>query len=225
MNGTKAVVAAGKSYRLPLTALYILWGLGLVWGLIYANNTIYAAILAQPPHMDPYWNDLVSDAVLLFAALFPAVLLPGFFGYSLGEITRYWKMLLGMAAFFVVAPLLYRALMGATPFGANTWFFEGIVVPVAEEGCFRGLLLSVLLWGFGKLYSARTAGALALVLSTLIFASAHLNNLGHYPAGFILFQVGFSTVLGLAFGYTRLKAGSLYPAILLHALFNLAGTL
>jgi membrane protease YdiL (CAAX protease family) len=92
-------------------------------------------------------------------------------------------------------------------------------------GCFRGLLLSVLLWGFGKLYSARTAGALALVLSTLIFASAHLNNLGQYPAGFILFQVGFSIILGLAFGYSRLKTGSLYPAILLHALFNLAGTL
>jgi membrane protease YdiL (CAAX protease family) len=59
----------------------------------------------------------------------------------------------------------------------------------------------------------------------MIFASAHLNNLGHYPTGFILFQVGFSTIVGLAFGYIRVKTGSIYPAILLHALFNLAGTL
>jgi membrane protease YdiL (CAAX protease family) len=36
---------------------------------------------------------------------------------------------------------------------------------------------------------------------------------------------GFSTILGLAFGYTRVKTQSSYPAIILHALFNLAGTL
>ena len=48
-----------------------------------------------------------------------------------------------------------------------------------------------------------------------IFATAHLNNLGAYPTGFILFQVGFSIVLGRAFAYTRLKAESIYPAIVL----------
>ena len=58
-----------------------------------------------------------------------------------------------------------------------------------------------------------------------IFSTAHLNNLGHYPTGFVLFQVGFSTIVGLAFGYTRVKTGSIYPAIIMHALFNLAATL
>ena len=130
-----------------------------------------------------------------------------------------------MAVFFVGAPLLYHLIMGETPFGANTWFFEGIVVPFAEEGFFRGILLSMLLWGFGQIYSTTTAKWLTITFSTLIFSTAHLNNLGHYPTGFILFQVGFSTILGLAFGYTRIKTGSIYPAIILHALFNLAGTL
>lgn len=54
--------------------------------------------------------------------------------------------------------------------------------------------------------------------------AAHLNNLGDYPTDFILFQAGYSTILGLAFGYTRIKTESIYPAIILHALFNLAGT-
>jgi len=130
-----------------------------------------------------------------------------------------------MAIFFVAAPLIYRLVMGETPFGANTWFFEGVVVPFAEEGFFRGILLSLLLWGFAKIYSSRVAEITTILLSSLIFASAHLNNLGDYPTGFILFQVSFSIILGLAFGYSRVRTGSIYPAILLHSMFNLAGTL
>jgi membrane protease YdiL (CAAX protease family) len=152
---------------------------------VYANNTIYQ-VLSEQPHASPV-NDLLSDAVFLFVAFMPAVLLPGFFGYRLGSMAQHWKLFLGMAIFFTVTPLLYRLLAGETPFGANTWFFEGVVVPLAEEGVFRGVLLSVLLWGFSKIYSPRTAALLTLILSTLIFASSHLNN-GHYPTSFILFR-------------------------------------
>lgn len=207
------------------SALYVLWGVVLVWGVALANNLIYPVISGQMLHVHTYVNDIFSDLVYLFVAFMPIVWAPKFFGYQLGAIIKHWKMLLGMAAFFVGAPLLYRLILGETPFGANTWFFEGVVVPLAEEGFFRGILLSMLLWGFGKLYQATTADWLTIIFSTLIFATAHLNNLGHYPTGFILFQVGFSTIVGFAFGYTRVKTGSIYPAILLHALFNLAGTL
>ena len=197
----------------------------LVWSVVYANNILYPVITTQLPHVPGYLNDIFSDVVFLFAAFVPAVWAPKFFGYQLGSIAKHWKMLLGMAVFFVGAPLLYRLIFGATPFGANTWFFEGVVVPLAEEGFFRGILFSILLWGFGKLYESNIANLLTLIFSTLIFATAHLNNLGDYPTGFILFQVGFSTIVGLSFGYARLKTDSIYPAILLHALFNLAGTL
>lgn len=212
-----------KIKTLLSTILLIFWGLVFTWGVVYANNSIYQVLSAQP-HASIV-NDILSDAVFLFVAFMPAVLLPVFFGYQLGSLAQHLKLFLGMAIFFVAAPLLYRLLAGETPFGANTWFFESFVVPLAEEGVFRGVLLSVLLWGFGKLFSTQTAGLLTLVISTLIFASSHLNNLGHYPTGFILFQVGFSTIVGLAFGYIRIKTTSIYPAILLHALFNLAGTL
>jgi membrane protease YdiL (CAAX protease family) len=207
------------------SAAYILWGVILVWGVAFANNTIYPVISTQFPHVHSHINDIFSDVVYLFVAFMPVLWVPKFFGYQFGTISKHWKLLLGMTIFFVSAPLLYRLILGETPFGANTWFFEGIVVPLAEEGFFRGILLSMLLWGFGKRYKATTADWLTILFSTMIFASAHLNNLGHYPTGFILFQVGFSTIVGLAFGYTRVKTGSIYPAILLHALFNLAGTL
>lgn len=206
------------------SGLYILWGVVLVWGVVFANNIIYEVISRQNPHVHIFINDIFSDAVLLFVAFMPVVWVPKFFGYQLGTISKHWKMLPGMTAFFVGAPLLYRLIVGETPFGANTWFFEGVVVPLAEEGFFRGILLSMLLWGFRDMYKESTAGWLTVIFSTLIFATAHLNNLGDYPTGFILFQVGFSAILGFAFGYTRVKTDSIYPAIVLHALFNLAGT-
>ncbi len=212
-----------KTKTIIFTVLYILWGLALVWGAIYANNTIYQA-LSQKPH-NIYINDILSDAVLLFLGFMPVLWAPRFFGYQIGTMAKHWKLLLGLTIFFLGAPLIYRLLVGSTPFGANTWFFEGVVVPLGEESLFRGILVSMMLFGFGKLYPERTAGILTVLLSTVVFASAHLNNLGHYPTGFILFQVGFSTLVGLAFGYSRVKTGSIYPAIILHALFNLAGTL
>ena len=207
------------------SALYILWGVVLVWGAVFANNTIYPVISTRSPNVHTHINDILSDAVFLFAAFMPVFWAPRFFGYQFGDISKHWKILLGLAVFFVGAPLLYRLILGETPFGANTWFFEGVVVPLAEEGFFRGVLLSMLLWGFGKIYEASTASILTLIFSTLIFSTAHLNNLGHYPTGFILFQVGFSAIVGLALGYSRIKTGSIYPAIFLHALFNLTGTL
>jgi membrane protease YdiL (CAAX protease family) len=207
------------------SASYILWGIILVWGVAFANNTIYPVISTRFPDVPSYINDIFSDAVYLFAAFIPVFWAPQFFGYQFGNISKHWKMLLGMTVFFIGAPLLYRLIVGETPFGVNTWFFEGVVVPFAEEGFFRGILLSMLLWGFGKLYAAKTTDILTIIFSTLIFSTAHLNNLGHYPTGFVLFQVGFSTIVGLAFGYSRVITGSIYPAILVHALFNLAGTL
>lgn len=207
------------------SALYILWGLVLVWGVVSADNIIRPVLAAQMRHVHPFVYDIASVSVMLFVAFMPVIWAPKFFGYQPGTISKHWKMLLWMTLFFIGAPLLYRIILGETPFGANTWFFEGVVVPLEEEGFFRGILLSMLLWGFRDMYKESTADWLTILFSTLIFSTAHLNNLGDYPTGFILFQVGFSMILGFAFGYTRVKTGSIYPAILLHALFNLAGTL
>ena len=212
-----------KIKKIVFTILFIFWGLLLVWGSIYFNNIVYQS-LSHKPH-NTYLNDILSDVVLLFLGLMPVFWARRFFGYQMGDIAKHWKLLFGLALFFIGAPLIYRLVAGSTPFGANTWFFEGVVVPLAEESLFRGILFSSMLWGFGQLYPERTAKTWTLILSTIVFASSHLNNLGHYPTGFILFQVGFSLILGLAFGYSLLKTRSIYPAFALHALFNLAGTL
>ena len=192
---------------------------------MYVGDIVYEVVSRQHPHVPSFVNDIFSDVVVSFIAFMPILWAPKFFGYQYGTISKHWQMLLGMTIFFVGAPLLTRLIVGETPFGANTWFFEGVVVLLAEEGLMRGILVSMFLWEFGKLYEESTADWLTILSSTLIFVSAHLNDLGHYPTDFILFQLGFSTIVGLAFGYNRVKTQSIYPAIVLHALFNLAGTL
>jgi hypothetical protein len=87
---------------------------------VFANNVIYNAVSRQYPHVHTYINDIFSDAVLLFVAFMAVIWAPRFFGYQLGTISKHWKMLIGMTAFFVGAPLLYRLIVGETPFGMNT---------------------------------------------------------------------------------------------------------
>ncbi|WP_343564736.1 CPBP family intramembrane glutamic endopeptidase [Kiloniella sp. b19] len=77
-----------------------------------------------------------------------------------------------------------------------------IIAPVLEEIIFRGLLL-----GWLELKMSRLK---ALMVSSLAFALVHGAPL-LVPALF---------VAGMGFGFARQKAKSLWPAIVLHAIFN-----
>jgi membrane protease YdiL (CAAX protease family) len=213
-----------RTKTILLTILNFAWAILLALGVNFANPPVFSALLERYPGVHNFVVDIFSDATWLFVAFIPAVCCPRFFGYQMGSIGQHRKMLLWMLAFFAGAPLIYRLLAGGTPFSANTWFFEGIVVPLAEEGVFRGVILTMLLWGLGSLYSPRTGQILAVAGSTLIFAVMHLGNIGSYPTGLILFQVFYSMIFGLLFGISRVKTNSVYPAIALHAVVNLVAT-
>jgi membrane protease YdiL (CAAX protease family) len=81
-----------------------------------------------------------------------------------------------------------------------------VIAPVLEELLFRGLILQ----GFAQRYG----GAKALWLSALLFSAAHANV--HQFLGTLPF--------GLLAGWLVLRTGSLWPAMVAHALFN-AGAL
>lgn len=96
-----------------------------------------------------------------------------------------------------------RVLRGR-PFGEQVAVALGVtfLAPLGEEFLFRGYLLRVLRARYGTL-----AG---LVVSSALFAVMHLN-----PASLVaLFG------LGLLFGLLRIASGSLFPALLAHALQN-----
>ncbi|NTW43574.1 MAG: hypothetical protein HGB14_03865 [Anaerolineaceae bacterium] len=85
------------------------------------------------PDVHIFVYDIFSDAVWLFVALIVAVWSPRFFGYQIGDIIKHKKMLVVLTAIFLLIPIFYRFIAGDTPFSTNTWFFEGVVVPIAEE--------------------------------------------------------------------------------------------
>lgn len=92
-----------------------------------------------------------------------------------------------------------------------------ILVPIAEETLFRGLL-------FGQLYKLHPL--LGYVLSILIFAAVHV-------VGYIGTQDAFTLFIsllqympaGLIFGIVYAESGTLVAPILLHSFFNLIATL
>jgi len=89
----------------------------------------------------------------------------------------------------------------AAPFVANFVVVVG-VAPVVEELTYRGL-------GFAAVRDSYGTGA-AVVVTALAFGLAH----GLFVALPVL------TIFGLILAWLRLQTGSIYPTIMLHALFN-----
>lgn len=121
----------------------------------------------------------------------------------------------------VLAPGLYVVISAALAMLPDAWLesymeaSEGIdsgtvagviavalVAPVVEEVIFRGLMMNRL--------SRVMPGWLAVVISAAVFGVCH----GH-PIWF-----AYAFVLGAVFGFIDLRAGSIWPSILGHLVFN-----
>lgn len=89
----------------------------------------------------------------------------------------------------------------AVPFAAN-FVVVALVAPVVEELTYRGL-------GFAALRSAFGVGA-ALAVTSLAFGLAH---------GLVV-GLPVLTIFGAILAWLRLRTDSLYPPIVLHAVFN-----
>jgi membrane protease YdiL (CAAX protease family) len=87
---------------------------------------------------------------------------------------------------------------------------------IQEETIFRGLIQSVV---GRKLDGAAIGGRLsaAAVIVAILFAVVHV------PMG--IFTVGAAFFVGLLAGELRVRSGSLVPAIIVHALVNIVGTI
>jgi hypothetical protein len=121
----------------------------------------------------------------------------------------------GMAAMSIIIMLLrgepvenpqVQALTGGQPFTALTFVMlfvlVAVLVPIAEELFFRGMLYPLLRQHWGA------TGA--VIISAWIFAAAH----------FILILFPSFLLVGLLLGLLREKSGSLLPCILFHAIQN-----
>lgn len=97
---------------------------------------------------------------------------------------------------------------GITTYGLM-WVISTLVLPpLVEEAGFRGL-------GLTYLERAGVPFAVANIVQALAFGIFHMN----------LTQGIYTFVLGLALGYVTHQSGSIAPAMLMHLVYNLMGTL
>jgi membrane protease YdiL (CAAX protease family) len=94
--------------------------------------------------------------------------------------------------------------------------------PILEELIFRFSLWELIpeVKGFGVLWRER----LSLGLTTLFFAAAHFTALQYVSEGlqsFVLFQTGYTLILGYVCGRSRISTRALGTPIVIHMLFNL----
>ena len=87
-----------------------------------------------------------------------------------------------------------------------------LLVGLAEEYIFRGLLLSLFL----ELFHKNVYGA--VIASSALFGLLHLINLKALSIGYVSSQVLFAMALGIIFGTIYVKTHNLSIVILLHAL-------
>lgn len=214
-----------KKNKYLYSMFLVLWAFLLSLGVNFANNPVRFALADRFPDVHIFVYDIFSDTAWLFVAFIVAIWSPRLFGYQTGEIFNHKKILILFAVFFFITPMVYRFIAGNTPFSTNTWFFEGIIVPFAEEGFFRGVIFTMMLQGFSKIISLRNSELFAIIISTLSYAILHLANIGTYPTQFVIFQIFYSIIFGLIFGYSRMKTKSIYPSIIFHAILSLTATL
>ena len=103
-----------------------------------------------------------------------------------------------------------------------TFMLNMILVGVAEELVFRGIIAQTLLEHFG---TSRVGVWKACLLSGVLFGAAHLTNiLSSAPFG-VLMQCVFAASLGTLFAAIYFRTGNLWVTVFLHSAMDIAAML
>ena len=122
--------------------------------------------------------------------------------------------LIAMSGFYDLAPHYLRGYSDDNCYYNNAAFAAlTLIVGFAEETFFRGLILTTLL---------PTGAIRAVILSSLLFAAPHLLNIigGLWDPAFTLVDSIAAFGLGITFAAIRLRTGSIWPVIGIHAFFD-----
>ena len=143
------------------------------------------------------WRTKSSSGELLLAALA---------GGAIGAVYCGLTMLLPAAPDTPMGP--FSSMAAAGGWSRFVWMLIAIVLaPPVEEVLFRGLLLKGLTVSWGP--------RVAYVVVTVLFVAFHLFETFRYPLAII----GITT-LAVGVLVARVRTGSLYPAMALHAAYN-----
>jgi membrane protease YdiL (CAAX protease family) len=163
-------------------------------------------------------HDLPVGTLTLALAGILTARAPRRFGWRWGSTGRARPVVASSLGVVVAAVSVFRLVSPPAPYALTP--AEVIVVPLGEEGLFRGFLLGILLAAFGRRLRPRRATSAAVAGSALAFGTAHLGNLGLAPTGFVVLQVCIAVAFGVLAGWVRVRTSSLAGPVLLHAVMN-----
>ena len=103
-----------------------------------------------------------------------------------------------------------------------TFMLNMILVGVAEELVFRGIIAQTLLERYG---TARAGVWKACLVSGVLFGAAHLTNLSSSAPFGVLMQCAFSASLGALFAAIYFRTGNLWVTVFLHGAMDIASML
>lgn len=190
--------------------------------LLYAvaNGAYFELVERLVDPVDPIHRALLFSSWSLIIGGSIVIWRPGAFGFQLGRIGETRRLIAGVCVGAATTTAVLLAMTGPTPYSGVSAWVEIVLVPFTEELVFRGVLLTVLLLGLGRIHGPGPAILLAVVIDGIAFGFAHLANASMLDLAFVLPQALFASVLGMGCAYLMAKSDSIYPAILLHALVN-----
>lgn len=211
----------------------ILLALLVAFAILVVGQDLWGVLIAANIKLTPAlpWSALVMPAILAGLVLFLAgrgwprwgaaarrALVP------LAPVSReawIWSLTAGVVGVIALAGLwtvlgsLVRVAPNALPDtrGVPLWTWVPMLLvsiaaaPLTEEIAFRGYAMALLCRQFGPIST--------IVISSLMFAAAHLNH-GLYPTKFLVYFL-----VGLGLAATVWRTGSLLPAMLVHSFGDL----
>jgi membrane protease YdiL (CAAX protease family) len=140
-------------------------------------------------------------------------------GLGLGRIREHrqavlWLVLLSVTVVAVVYPHL--PVRPWSQQSAAMWMLS----PLAQQLLFLGYLYGRLEQAFPGQTSGPVPLKHALLLTAALFAFWHVPNFLVLPAGYVVFQLFYTSVLALIPGLTRQWTGSIWPAVFIHSSVN-----
>ncbi|WP_144795946.1 CPBP family intramembrane glutamic endopeptidase [Microbacterium paludicola] len=210
------------------------WNIDLLgWALLALGaGLLGGALLGGMLGTAVLWVALLVPVVLAYRRGVPRGLLifrpvDLLYGIVLGSILRFAQGLFSEAFGGSGALPTYPSLNGGLPAG---WWVQdllggAIVAPVIEEFFFRGLLLIVIFTLVRRLAGSHPAaiglgGFVGVVASTALFVLAHALTEALPAAGVVSL-----TLVGLVCGTLVVTTGRIWPAVLVHVVYNGSGVL
>lgn len=139
-------------------------------------------------------------------------------------------LLVGMYPLVLIGYSFFASLMFQRPENTPllplgrilTFLLSMMMVGVAEEFAFRGVIAQTLLEHYG---TSRSGIWKACIVSGLLFGAAHLTNiLGSAPFG-VLMQCLFAAALGTLFAAIYFRTGNIWVTVFLHGMMDISSML